>query len=231
MAVRFRARPFARLSCAQDVVHFESLWRGSIGSVHRAHLRTGAVPGKPHRADTRAGASGAGGTEHRVFSLPRGRGAQGECANRGGAAGIGCGGAIHHGDRRQARNSGGHRESPHTAGRFGCAGGTDGGVGSLIAGSRGKERRARERGRYRLGAAYSSRSRVTAGGSANRVRAGSRWSKAGARPAAHRAGSHAGSSKRLSGDIGARAVGSYRAQRSGYAVVCHRLSNRGSNSL
>ena len=50
LALRFRARSFARLSCAEDVVHAQGIRRGGVGRLDRAHLRAGALPGEPHRS-------------------------------------------------------------------------------------------------------------------------------------------------------------------------------------
>ena len=72
LALRLRSGSFARFPRVEDVVHAESVRHRSDRSGHFADLCAGSLSGGSHREHAGAGTAGAGRTEYRLFSLPRG---------------------------------------------------------------------------------------------------------------------------------------------------------------
>ena len=89
LAVRFRARPVARISRLEGMVRFQDLRGGRHRRLHPQHLPPGRLSGRLHRRRAGAGASGARAVECRVFSLSRADGKRpAEWRHCGTAAGL-----------------------------------------------------------------------------------------------------------------------------------------------
>jgi len=117
VALRFRARPVARLSRAEDLVHAESLRHRRAGRDDLAHLRAGALPRDQDRHLARTGAARSGFAQHRLLPLSRRRSRPAECEDRRRFARIRYRGAIHHHHRQSSGDPRGDRQSPHRAAR------------------------------------------------------------------------------------------------------------------
>src|SRR5271168_543389 len=72
MAVRLRSGPFPWFPCVEDMVHAEGLRHSRDGSDDFADMLIGTLPGTADQEHAGTRTAGAGGTEHRMFSIPGG---------------------------------------------------------------------------------------------------------------------------------------------------------------